>query len=299
MSSSIVLAGIRIYPLKGAGGMELEEGVVDDFGIRGDRRWMLVEPDGGFISQRIHPRLALIRVEAVEGEEAGPGRFQLRAPGMEAFVLPQGGPEDPLMDIRLHQDRLQGRLPRGGGEWFSNFLGVPCHLVFIPPGVLRPVDPRFAPGHRTGFADGYPVLLASEASLAELNRHLPEPMGMNRFRPNLIVRGGAAWEEDEWRSLHVGEARLSLVKPCARCTVTTVDQETGVKGVEPLATMARVRGWEGKTWFGQNGVFHKPGRFRVGSVVHIVERGDPRPPIPHLPSLAGGQEEETNPPSSR
>ena len=103
---------------------------------------------------------------------------------------------------------------------------------------------------------------------------------MARFRPNLVVEGGGAWEEDRWRVLEAGEVRIGLVKPCARCSVTTVDQETGVRGHESLKTLARVRGWEGKTWFGQNGVFLRAGSFRVGSAVRILEEGEASPPIP-------------------
>lgn len=278
----IRLTGIRIYPLKGAGGLDLAEGVVDEFGLQGDRRWMLVEPDGTFISQRTHPRLALIRAEARSPEDPS-GGFRVQAPGMEPLILPTGDPGDPMMDLRLHRDHLRGRVLEGPEDWFSHALGSPCLLTFIPTDVVRPVDPLFAPGHRTGFSDGYPALLASEASLNDLNRHLPEPSSMRRFRPNLIVAGGNPWEEDRWRLLEFGRVELSLVKPCARCSVTTVDPDTGLRGEEPLRTMARVRGWEGKTWFGQNGVFLRTGSFRVGASVRILEEGAARPPISHRP----------------
>ena len=275
---SFSLVRIRVYPLKGAGGVELEASESDPFGIPGDRRWMLVRPDGLFISQRTHPRLALIRVEEAEAGRPG-GPFRVVAPGFDPFFLPEGDPSDPLMEVRLHEDRFHGRVPGDGGGWFSDFLGEECHLVFIPPEIHRPVDHEFAPGYRTSFSDGYPLLVTTEASLEELNRHLPRPSSMLRFRPNLVISGSGPWEEDSWRIIEIGGARIDLVKPCARCSVTTVDQESGEKGEEPLRTLARVRRWEGKAFFGQNAVFSRNGSFRVGQSVRIVEEGDARPPL--------------------
>ncbi len=270
------LSRIRAYPLKGAAGFDLEEAEVDSLGIRWDRRWMLVEPDGGFVSQRNHPRLALIRVAPLEE----PGCFRMDAPGMEPLEL---SPELPLgewIEATLHRDRLT--VPRvfpGAGAWFARFLEAPCELVFIPDEVRRPVDTAFAPGHRVGFADGYPVLLATEESLSDLNRRAGRDFSMLRFRPNLVVKGGDPWEEDGWRGLEVGGARLDLVKPCARCSVTMVDPASGAAGEGPLRAMAAFRRWEGKTYFGQNAVFSRRGSFRVGDIVRIVERGEPRPPL--------------------
>jgi uncharacterized protein YcbX len=167
-----------------------------------------------------------------------------------------------------------------GEEWFSDFLGQACHLLFIPHQVHRAVDPVFAPGHRTAFTDGYPILVATEASLEDLNGRLDRPSSMLRFRPNLIIGGARPWEEDEWRRMEVGEAEIHLVKPCARCAVPAVDPETGVAGKEPLRTLAAFRRWEGKSYFGQNGVFRRTGSFRVGQRVDIVEMGEKRPPMP-------------------
>lgn len=284
------LTRIRVYPLKGAGGFDLQEARFDAFGIPGDRRWMLVRPDGRFISQRTHPRLALVRVSPWEGG-APPGEgvdddrgdeglgFEVRAPGMDPFQLrPRGGPAA-WMEVQLFDDRIRGMVVDRGSEWFSEFLQGDCRLVFSPPEFHRPVDPSFAPGHRTSFTDAYPILLTAEESLEDLNRRLKSPSSMLRFRPNLVVSGGKAWEEDTWRVLEVGGVRLNLVKPCARCSVTTVDPETGKRGREPLRTLGGFRGRGGKAYFGQNAVFYGIGSFRVGDVVHIVEKGEARPPI--------------------
>jgi uncharacterized protein YcbX len=152
-------------------------------------------------------------------------------------------------------------------------------LVDNPDHTQRPVDPDWAPGHRLGLADGYPLHLTTEESLRDLNERLSRPTSMLTYRPNLVVAGGGPWEEDVWRTLRVGEATFQLVKPCARCAVTTVDQGSGSRGREPLRTLMTFREWEGKLFFGQNAVIEEGGGFRVGDDVHILGTGDPRPPL--------------------
>ena len=184
------------------------------------------------------------------------------------------------MRVRVHKDTFQAQPCREEeDEWFSSFLGEPCRLVYFASDVLRPTDPKYAPGHRTTFTDGYPLHLVTGASLRELNRRLDEDVGADRFRPNLLVEGGEPWDEDEWRVIEVGSARLELVKPCARCSVTLVHPRSGEVGSEPLAALSHDREWEGKVFFGQNVIVSRPGSFETGSTVRIVERGERRPPI--------------------
>lgn len=251
---------------------------------------MLVRPDGHFLSQRTNPRLALIQTSPLSDGPGGmdgmetsgsdsPLVFQLRAPGAEPFILSSSQASGGSISVRVQRDRVEGVLVEEGTEWFSSFLGQDCRLVYSPPGFQRSVDPEYAPGHRTGFSDGYPLLLTTDESLQDLNRRLSRPSTMLRFRPNLVVAGGSPWEEDAWRVLEIGSARLELVKPCARCSVTTVDPGTGSIGREPLRTLSGFRGWKGKAYFGQNAVVARNGSFRVGADVRIVEKGDARPPI--------------------
>jgi uncharacterized protein YcbX len=269
------LTRIRVYPLKGAAGCDLSETGLDDFGIPGDRRWMLAKPDGQFLSQRTHPRLCLVRATPVEGI-----RFTLEAPGMDPFDL-SPAPSDVWTEVQLHKDRFSALAGYDeANRWFSDFLRAPCQLVFIPEEVRRPVDPEWAPGHRVSLADGYPLHVTTEESLREVNRKLSPKTTMLSYRPNLVLAGGMPWEEDEWRVLEIGGVRVLLVKPCARCTVITVDPVTGVRGREPLRGLKGFRDWEGKVYFGQNAVFEGTGRFRVGEDVHILERGSRRPPLP-------------------
>ena len=246
-TGSLKLTRIRVYPLKGAAGFDLSETGVDEFGIPGDRRWMLATPDGRFISQRTHPRLCLIQTSLDEGARGvEEKRFMLRAPGMGPFHLAVE-PSNTWMEVQLHKDRFQALAGYDEADgWFSEFLGEPCRLVFIPDDVRRPVDPEWAPGHRVGLADGYPLHLTTEESLLEMNDRLSRDTDMLRYRPNLVVTGGNPWDEDRWRVLETGDITLHLVKPCARCTVITVDQGTGDKGLEPLRSLKGFQGVGGE-----------------------------------------------------
>lgn len=275
------ISGIRVYPLKGAAGLDLESTELDPFGIPGDRRWMLVRPDVGFISQRSHPRLCLVRIHEPDGPAAVKrSGFSARAPGMEPLALEPIGHGEP-MEVKVHSDRFSAlRGDEAADRWFSSFLGERCSLVYMAEDISRPVDPDFAPGHRVSFADGYPIHLTTEESLEALNAILDSPLTMLRFRPNLVVRGGKAWEEDLWRRVEVGTVTLEMVKPCARCSVTTVDPVTATQGREPLRAFQGFREWESKVYFGQNAVFLGSGRIGLGDRVRVVSRGRARPPLP-------------------
>jgi uncharacterized protein YcbX len=153
-------------------------------------------------------------------------------------------------------------------DWFSTFLGCAASLVHMPAATIRPANPAYAPADtRVSFVDGYPLLLISEESLADLNRRLEVPLPMNRFRPNLVVTGCEPYEEDTWRAIRIGETSMQVVKPCDRCVITTTDQVTAERGKEPLRTLATYRNLDGKVLFGQNVVHHGRGRLRVGDAV--------------------------------
>lgn len=264
--SAIRLAGLNLYPIKSARGIALSEWDVDDFGLRYDRRWMVVDGGGEFISQRTHPQLALVIPSIEDGalKIEGPGRPPLRVP------------LDPLPAIATRVSIWEHScsaswLGEGPARWFSDFLGCPASLVHMPASTIRPANPVFAPaGTRVSFADAYPFLLISEASLVDLNRRLRVPLPMNRFRPNLVVAGCEPYEEDDWRSIRIGEIPLEIVKPCDRCVITTTDQMTAERGKEPLRTLATYRNVDGKVLFGQNVVHRGRGRLQVGDRVLLV-----------------------------
>lgn len=262
----ITLSGIHVYPIKSCGGISLESCEVDAFGLRDDRRWMVATPRGELISQRECPSLARVRV-TVTG-----AHLRVAAPDMPDLVLARSPLGGRPVTVKVWEDRVSALLPdHRADDWFSRVAGQECALAYIPDHVERSLDPLYAPdGGRTGFADGFPLLLLGEASLADLNRRLVTPLPMNRFRPNLVVAGSGPFAEDEWRRFRIGGIPMQGVKPCARCVVTTTDQARGRRdGDEPLRTLASFRRRDRGVVFGQNVVHYGTGVLRVGDAVCV------------------------------
>lgn len=282
---TITITDLYVYPLKSAAGIRLEAADLHAFGLAGDRRWMLVDETNRFLTQRELSRMSLIQPLKWTDD------LTLRAPG--AGDLHVHIPEDdaPPVDVVVWDARCRGR--DAGDEaarWASAFLERPCRLVYAPATLVRPVDPTFDEARdtpdaaRTAFSDGFPLLLIGQSSLDRLNERLTErdesPVPMNRFRPNVVVNGAAPHAEDEWTQLVVeasgergeGEIRLDVVKPCARCSIVPVDQATGVRGKEPLRTLATYRARNGKVYFGQNVIHRNLGTLRIGDRVRVDQR---------------------------
>jgi uncharacterized protein len=258
-----ILSALNVYPIKSAGGIAAREWEVDAFGLRYDRRWMVVDARGTMVTQRTHPCLALAR-PSLERE-----RLVVRAPGCEPLMLPLRPSPSVTTTVTIWEDAClalwQGDAP---ARWFSALLGADVSLVYMPESTWRPAGPAFAPpSSRVSFADAYPMLLLSEESLADLNRRMAVPVPMNRFRPNLVMQGGPAFGEDELGAFTIGEIGFRAVKPCDRCVITTTNQDTTERGVEPLRTLATFRKQDGKVYFGQNVVHHGTGRLTVGTAV--------------------------------
>jgi uncharacterized protein YcbX len=266
-SSGIHLSGLYAYPIKSAGGIALEASEVDGRGLRHDRRWMLMDGAGRFMSQRRFPRMALIRVR-IE-----PDHLVVDAPEMPSLEVPLRPPDTKLMLARVWEDLVEvSTVSDDADRWFGEFLDMRCKLVYLPDLTVRPVDPAFGgSGDQVGLADGFPFLLVSEASLADLTARLERPVPMNRFRPNLVVGGCEPFAEDGWRVIQIGKITLRVVKPCARCTITTVDQRTAATGKEPLRTLAKFRRAGNKVLFGQNLIHDDSGTLRVGDPVEVVQ----------------------------
>jgi len=261
----IILSSLHIYPIKACGGLSPLEWGVDAFGLRDDRRWMVVNLAGRFLTQREQPKLALIR-PALET-----GGLVLRAAGMPELRLPRVPATRDRVQVEVWGDVTEGvPVAPEAAQWLSRYLGAPVRLVWMPDDVRRPTDPAYAEGYRVSFADGFGFLLISKASLAELNRRLETPLPMNRFRPNLVVSGTEPFAEDGWRSLRIGGLELRVVKPCGRCVVTTTDQETAERGGEPLRTLATFRHRDGQVLFGMNAVHRGTGRLAAGMPVEVV-----------------------------
>lgn len=271
-SGSVVgsVTDLYVYPIKSAAGTRVQQANVLPTGLERDRRWMVVGPDGTFLTQRSQPRMALIRPR-FEGDE-----LKVSAPGMPELTLPARLAQGEDVGVRIWRDTpVALRGPAEAHAWVSAFLDGSYELVYLPDERARQVDLEFArPGDRVGFADGYPFLIISEASLTDLNTRLTTPLPMNRFRPSIVVGGCPPFAEDGWREIAVGPLRMHVVKPCARCAITTVDQDTGVTAREPLRTLATYRKRGKGVMFGQNAVHDGVGTLRVGDTVLQVAAAD-------------------------
>ena len=263
---NISVTQLHIYPIKSAGGIPLKSARLVERGFHLDRRWMIVDSAGRFITQREMPRIALIRVQVMSDHLA------VQAPGMPRLDVPLTPPAGESTKVVVWDDTVEA-IPavEHVSGWFSKFLNAPCSLVHMPDTADRPVDPEYSlQVQQVSFADAFPLLLISEGSLADLNERLDEPLPMNRFRPNIVVKGCEGFAEDGWREISIGDVRLRVAKPCARCITTTVDQATGIRGKEPLFTLSRYRARGNKVLFGQNLIHQSTGIIHVGDEVKVL-----------------------------
>jgi uncharacterized protein YcbX len=269
------LSGIYVYPVKSLAGIRVERWPVGPTGLAYDRKWMLVDQNGLFLSQRKLPRMALVKTALVGS------RLVLSAPGMEDLALPLLPADGEWIEATVWNDHCLARsVSKEADRWFSRFLGQDCRLVFQPDASIRPVDPGYGlPTDQTAFSDGFPFLLVSENSLAALNREMGLNLPMARFRPNLVISGCAEYEEDVWHQIRIGAIGFRLPKPCSRCAVPTIDPETAETGKEPLVTLNRTRKWGNKVYFGQNALHDQCGELAVGDRVEIKAIGSPQPPL--------------------
>lgn len=252
------LSAIYIYPIKSLRGIALDRCAVTSRGFEHDRRWMLVDATGKFITQRQQPRLAMVSVAL--GTEA----LLVTAPGMDSLQVPYQLERGERVRVNIWGDECEALQAGASSDaWFSQYLGLECHLVYMPESTQRHVDRSYAVSAQdvVSFADGFPFLLISEASLEELNSRLTDKgvsaVPMERFRPNLVASGCGPYAEDQWRDIRIGALDFRVVKPCSRCVIPTIDTETGVKAREPLLTLTEYRKQDNKVYFGQN-LVHLP-----------------------------------------
>ncbi|MFZ4876077.1 MOSC domain-containing protein [Janthinobacterium sp. Mn2066] len=268
------LSDITLYPIKSCAGISLREAVLTRSGLMSehvyDREWMVVDAHGRFLTQREHPRMALIvpRIKATT--------LELRAPGMLRLEVELGLPHPqlaPTLEVQVWDDTLRAYdCDEVTATWFSNAIGVPCRLVRFHPDVVRATSTKWTAGvaASTMFADGYPVLIAGAASLDDVNEKLRAagraPLPMDRFRPNLVIGDIGAFEEDYADFLQFGATVLKPVKPCSRCPIPSVDQATGVPGPDPLDVMQGYRAkpeLDGAICFGMNAIVTEGGDERI------------------------------------
>ncbi|MFF8839281.1 MOSC domain-containing protein [Streptomyces sp. NPDC015130] len=273
--SNPVLRSVHVHPVKAMRALAPSEAEVEPWGLAGDRRWTVVDAQGKVVTQRRHPRMALAAAELLAD-----GGVALSAPGLPTLEV---AVPDPTVTATVEIfDKYVEAVPAGeaAAAWLSAFLETDARLFHMDaPEHRRPVDPAYAlPGETVSFADGYPLLAATTASLDALNAliaagdHAHEgPLPMNRFRPNLVIEGTGPWAEDGWTRLAVGEVTFRVARPCGRCVVTTTDQSTAERGKEPLRSLALHRRRDGRAIFGQNLVPEHRGTVRVGDPVKILD----------------------------
>ncbi len=255
------------YPVKGLRGLEVPLLDFDALGPIGDRRLMIVDERGTFLSQRTVPRMARV------GASFEKGVLELRTAGGEGkrFLLVLGA----LQKVSIWSDTvLAHEVSAEASAFLSEFLGVACRVVQLPERPTRRIDPRYVADERhTGFADAYPLLVTCTASLEALNASLEVPIEMNRFRPNVVIETQTPFEEDLWQTVALENAVLSMVKPCVRCVVVNTDQLTGERIQAPLKTLASVHSLDGfGPVFGMNAVAERHFSLRVGTVAQVVRR---------------------------
>lgn len=265
------LSALYRFPVKSLAGESLQRVVVDELGLWGDRRWMVVDAASGrFVTQRQLGRMAQVGARWRDGET-----LELSAPGRHRLTVAVPPANEALRGVTVWGDSLEA--PDAGdaaAAWLSDFLARDCRLVHVPLQRARQVDPAYAqPGDRVGFADGFPLLLIGQSSLDDLSARVGRPLEMLRFRPNLVVEGAAPYAEDDWGRLRIGEVEFERVKPCSRCAIPTLDPRSGERAEdgEPLRTLASYRRDADGVYFGQNLIQRGTGVLEVGMPVTLLD----------------------------
>ncbi|MEO6283319.1 MAG: MOSC N-terminal beta barrel domain-containing protein [Dyadobacter sp.] len=258
----MLLSEIWVYPVKSLGGIRLTEAKTEERGLQHDRRWMIIDENDVFITQRAFTKMALIDVELLsEGL-----KISYRPEPGNSVTVPYKPASAGKVTVTVWDDVVEAvTVCEETDIWLSNILDQNLRLVMMPDISFRKADPRYAKNdENVSFADGFPYLVISQASLDDLNSRLAEPISMVRFRPNFVVTGTDAFAEDHWKNITIGDLNFEVVKPCARCVLTTINPETAEKGAEPLKTLASYRRVNNKVLFGQNMVIKDIGTIKEG-----------------------------------
>ena len=267
MSTIRTLTEIWKYPIKSLPGIRLTKGTVLEKGLQGDRRMMLIDENNRFISQREFPQLALFNVTESNNSIDVTARFN------ETEVLsinPETREDLPIKSIIWDDSVDAVELKREYSQWFSEALKINCRLVYFPEENKRLVDKNYVKNEfHVSLADGYPYLIIGTSSLQDLSKRVGEELSMRRFRPNFVFSGGEAYEEDAWIDFKIGNVLFRGVKPCGRCPIPTINPETGIKGVEPLRTLATYRKKNNNVYFGQNVIAMNNGQISEGDIIEI------------------------------
>ena len=263
--TGIIVSSLSIYPVKSCAEVPVDSTKIEDFGLRNDRRWMVVDKHGVMLTQRKIAKMCLIKPEVVDTG------LILSANTMSPLTIKQ--PISTKNIVTVWHDQCQAY--DAGDEaanWLTHFLSIKCRLVYFPSDEFRQVDRDYAEeGEKTAFSDGFPLLLISQASLDDLNSKLSKEITMSRFRPNIVISGCEPFAEDSWKSIRIGDITLRLVKPCSRCVIPSINLVTAEREDEPTKTLARYRKRDNKIFFGQNVIANNLGDIAVGMSVEILE----------------------------
>jgi len=263
---NITVSELAIYPVKSCAQIPLKKARIDSFGLNHDRRWMVVDKHGKFVTQRQQPSMCLIKSELVEQG------IIISVPGMDALQVTVPTTRETRQVIVWNDQCSAIDCGDVVAQRLSRFLGIECRMVFFPADEIRQVDLNFSQeGDRTAFSDGFPILLISQASLDDLNSRMETPLPMARFRPNLVVSGCEPFAEDNWRRIKIGELIMRIVKPCSRCVIPSIDINSGEKGVEPTKTLLSYRKRDNKIYFGQNVIADGEGKIKIGMPVEVLD----------------------------
>lgn len=262
------VSGLYIYPIKSLQGIAVSQARVTAKGFEHDRCWMLVDAHNRFISQRQVPAMVLLQVAIVTDGLLVTHKISDEKLFIEFKTSPLTSP----VDVTIWDDTCTAQhVSHRADKWFTAMLGINCRLVHMPDGYKRLADQRYAhQGAVTSFADGYPFLIIGQASLDDLNSRLTQPLPINRFRPNIVFTGGKPYQEDLMGNFTIAGINFYGVKLCARCVITTINQNNGTIGNEPLKTLAGYRKKNNKIYFGQNLVHTGNGTIAIGNQLQTI-----------------------------
>jgi uncharacterized protein YcbX len=266
----ISISALYIYPVKSLAGIQLEQSQLSEFGLHNDRRWLIVDEDGLFMSQRTTPKMATIKTALKDG-------VLMLSHKDKKIKVPKAISKSKTIQVTVWNDSLNAQLLSCEvDEWLSEILGQTCHLVYMPKSAERQIDKDFAKENQyVSFADAFPLLLVSQASIDDLNKRLETPVNINRFRPNIVVEGIAAFAEDLWKDFTINKVKYHMAKPCSRCIMPSINQQTGKQeNVKLLSILNKYRKFDKKIKFAVNILYKDSSKvnnqyIQVGDVIKL------------------------------
>ena len=265
--SQLILSEIYIYPIKSLGGISVESAAAEERGLKYDRRYLLVDENNMFMTQRDFPQLALLKLSFTDR-----GFKVLNSKDGSQTNIPFESPPTESIAVTIWDDICQAvRVSKELDGWFSDSINKKCSLVYMPDNEKRIVEKIFInEDYIVSFADAYPFLIIGQSSLDDLNTRFEKPISINRFRTNFVFTGGKPYEEDHWGGFKIGTAEFKAVKPCARCVITTTDQDTAERNREPLKTLSEYRNIGNQVMFGMNVICNKTGVVSVNQKIEFI-----------------------------